>query len=190
MEAVLNTQGDTVSSTSMEELVAMAQKLVEAGEAVEIAEEAVRLAKETRRKLQEEDIPTMMEELQLTSFKLSTGETIGWKPDVRLEMDNMKKDEAYDWLESHDFGGLIKTIVAVQFGKGELEKAKALLAQLVELGFAEPMLKRDVHYQTMCAFLREQIEKGTDIPLEAIFGAVAIKKATVKFPPRARKIGG
>ena len=147
-------------------------------------------AKETRRKLQEEDVPSMMEELQLTSFKLQTGETVGWKPDVRLEMDNMKKDEAYNWLEEHDFGGLIKTVVGVQFGKGELEKAKGLLAQLIELGYSEPSLKRDVHYQTMCAFLREQIEKGTDMPLESIFGAVAIKKATVKFPPRPKRIGG
>jgi hypothetical protein len=169
----------------LSELARLGQALIDAEEAVEKAEQALKDRKAELRKLVESEIPDYMQECGVSKVTLDGGATIGYKDDVRLEWDEAKKANAFEWLESNDFGGLIKTGVTASFGKGELEKAKELLSKLSESGL-EVALKRDVHYQTMCAFLREQIAAGTAIPLEE-WGAVAIKKADVKMP-RARRI--
>lgn len=175
---------ETLSPDSLKELTRLANELVAAERAVEEAERALKDAKERERRLREEAVPDFMQELGIAKLALETGETISYKDDVRLEWDATKKDACFAWLEAHGHGGLIKTVVGVGFGKGELEKAKALLARLTEEGL-ETALKRDVHYQTMCAFLREQIAAGEPIPLEE-WGAVSIKKADVKAPRRTR----
>lgn len=173
-------QAPALPSDALKELKRLSDALVAAENAVEAAEQALKDAKAQERKLREEEVPDFMQELGIAKLQLETGEIIGYKPDVRLEWNDAQKGAAFGWLEENGFGGLIKTVVGAAFGKGELEKAKELLARLTEEGL-EAALKRDVHYHTMCAFLREQIEDGAAIPLEE-WGAVSINKATVSQP--------
>lgn len=175
---------EELSSDALKELTRLANALVEADQAVEDAEQALKDAKAKARNLREIEVPDYLQELGLQKVTLDSGESVGYKPDVRLEWDDAKKALAFAWLEKNEFGGLIKTEVASSFGKGEIDKAKALLEALTEQGY-EASLSRDVHYQTMCAFLREQIEAGNPIPLDE-WGAVAINKATVS-KPKAKK---
>lgn len=179
---------EALSSDALKEVTRLAKELLKADDAVEKAEKEFKAAKETARILREEDIPNYLQELGLTAIKLETGETVSYKDDVRLEWDDEKKGKAFVWLEENNYGGLIKTTVTTSFGKGELEKARALLERLAEEFKDAVALKRDVNWQTMCAFLREQIEAAAVIPMDE-WGAVAIKKATVKFPPKKRSIG-
>lgn len=176
----------TINPDSLAELARLGQALIDAEGAVEAAERALKEAKEKERKLRENEIPDYMQEVGLTKVVLDGGAVISFKDDVRLEWDAAKKEAAFAWLEANDFGGLIKTTVTTEFGKGELEKAKELLTRLAQEFGYEAALKRDVHFQTMCAFLREQIEAGTAIPLEE-WGAVSIKKAKVTLP-RAKNV--
>lgn len=176
-----------IPQDSLQQLAKLANELVGAEAAVEAAEQALKDAKERARQLREEELPDFMQELGISDLKLEGGEKISYKDDVRLEWDAPKKERAFAWLEEHDFGGLIKTEVGASFGKGEIEKAKALLQSLSEQGF-ETQMKRDVNWQTMCAFLREQIAAGNPIPLEE-WGAVAVKKATVKLPKGKAQVG-
>lgn len=166
-------------SEALKELIRLSEALVAAEEAVSAAEMALQEAKRIERNLREQEIPDYMQELGIASMKLESGAIISFKDDVRLEWDHAKKEKAFAWLEAHEFGGLIKTEVSVAFGKGELEQARQLLEKLAEETGKEAQLTRDVHYQTMCAFLREQISEGASIPLEE-WGAVSIKKATVR----------
>lgn len=178
-----------ISSDALKEVTRLGNALIEAENKVSEAEQALKDAKEQARILREEDIPEYLKELGLTAIKLDSGETVSYKPDVRLEWDDEQKGRALEWLEGEnngEFAGLIKTTVTTNFGKGELEKAKELLAKIEEIFGYAPVLKRDVNWQTMCAFLREQIESGKAIPLDQ-WGAVAINKATVKGPPKPRK---
>lgn len=178
----------TIPQDSLKELTKLANALIAAEAAVESAEQALKEAKERARQLREEELPDFMQELGVNELRLEGGEKIGYKDDVRLEWDAPKKERAFTWLEEHDFGGLIKTEVSVAFGKGQLEWAKKLMRDLAEAFHLEPEMKRDVNWQTMCAFLREQIAEGNPIPLEE-WGAVSIKKATVKLPKGKTQVG-
>lgn len=163
---------------SMNELGALAAALVEADREVEAAEDVLKRKKEYARTLREETLPSAMQELGLADVKLDTGQRIVVKQEVYASVPADKKFEAYDWLEQHGFGGLIKTSVAVMFGKGEMEEAQSLMLTLQEDGLA-PDLERSVHAQTLKAFLKEQLSTGAEIPLD-LFGARPVWTASVK----------
>ncbi len=157
---------------TLDELTNVAQALLEADAAVEAAEEVLKEKKAYARLLREETIPCAMQEVEMQSFKLNTGQTLRTTMDVYSQTSKESLAEVYDWLEEHNFGGLIKTEVVIEYGKGELEQAVELMQKLSDEGLA-PALERGVHAQTMKAFLREQISKGADIPLD-LFGATPI----------------
>lgn len=163
---------------SMDELSSLAHALTEADRAVEAAEEELKRRKEFARVLREETLPCAMQELNLTNITLSTGEKIGMKQEVYVSIPVARKEEAFSWLESNGFGGLIKTVVSLQFGKGELQAAQDTCDQLNVLGF-DPEMKRDVNAQTLKAWAREQLTEGREFPMD-LFGARPVWTATVK----------
>ena len=84
-----------------------------------------------------------------------------------------QKENAFNWLEREGHGDLIKTVVKVELGRGEREKAKEVETLLQELGVD---YSRDlgVPWNTLTAWLKEQIEKHGNIPpLSLIGGTVA-----------------
>jgi hypothetical protein len=175
---------------SLNEMSQLARHLADAERATEEAEKALKEAKAKEATLREETIPNAMFELELKELKLSTGEKISIKQDVYASITAEKKQFCYDWLKENGFGGIIKFVVGVSFGKApddeegkkaHEEKIEALIAGLIEDGY-EPDISEDVHAQTMAAFLREQIAEGNpDFPLD-LFGARPVWKAKVTQP--------
>lgn len=163
---------------TLDELVLLVQALVNAELKVAEAEKVLSDAKNVEQRLREETIPNAMLELDLEKVKLSTGQTITIKQDVHARIPVDQREAAFTWLESNGFGGLIKTNVITEFGKGELDKAIALADSLKESG-VDAFVKRDIHYQTMAAFLREQIVAAADVPLD-MFGATPIWTTKIK----------
>lgn len=164
-------------ATTVDDISEMAKALVDAEELVNSAEYVLKQAKERFRYLQEETIPAAMQELGLESLTLTTGEKLKVKQEVYASLTAANKPAAFQWLEEHDFGGLIKVEVSVQYGKGELEDAVELKEKLSQQGINAEM-SQDVNAQTLKAFLREQIAKGAPIPLE-LFGARPVWQAKI-----------
>ena len=161
---------------TVNELTDAAQMLVKAQDAVAEADLALKAAKEKERVLKEETLPGMMQELGVTKMGLTDGNELAW-----------------GWLEANNFGGLIKTEVQVAFGKGELEDARKLLDDLASIGITNGVISRDVHPQTLKAFLKEQLanpkteltdeerEKGMSLLNLEMFGARPVMTAKVKL---------
>jgi hypothetical protein len=168
-------------SDKLTELTALAQRLVEADAAVVEAERELKDAKERARLIREEDIPGLMTELGVDKVRLENGAELTVKEDVHFMMTNEQKPVAYQWLEQAGHGGLIKTEVKVAFGKGELKAAQSLITELATQFNLEADLKRDVHWQTLAAFLREQVREARPFPME-LFGANPVRVAQVKLP--------
>lgn len=146
-------------------------------------ENALSMLKENLRRVMEQDLPEAMDEVRMTEFKLDDGTTIKIKPFYAASIPEERKDEAFDWLKMNDFDGMIKADVKVSFGKGEFEIAQAFV-QFVR-GFnmkaIEPEYKENVHWQTLRAFVKEQIEGGKPLPLD-MFGVFVGRKAELKLP--------
>ena len=83
--------------------------------------------KEMKRKVElvsSEVIPTMMQEMNISTLKLSDGTSVEVKPVYGASIPADKKEEAYKWLRENGLGDLIKNEVTVAFGRSEDNKAQ------------------------------------------------------------------
>ena len=122
--------------------------------------------KEMKRKVElvsSEVIPTMMQEMNISTLKLADGTSVEVKPVYGASIPADKKEEAYKWLRENGLGDLIKNEVTVAFGRSEDNKAQqyAILAQ--GQGY-EPIQKLKVEPMTLKALVRERVEAGLDMP--------------------------
>ena len=126
-------------------------------------EKDLKSVKEQADKISSEVIPNLLAEQGLSSLKLADGSSV----DVRKAYNcTIKKDQmelAYNWLRENGLGDIIKNEVAVQFGKGEDNKAEQLLTLAEQEGY-EPTQKQKVEPMTLKALFRERIEAGLDMP--------------------------
>lgn len=193
---------------TLDEMTAAARLLLEAEEATAKADEELKAKKETERKLREETIPSMFAELGVEKLTLSDGSTFSCTQEVYAAIPAPRREEAYSWLEENGFGGLIKTNVEIPFGKGELELARELLDKLAtELGVTNGTILREVHPQTLKAFLKERLAAEAESAIEEegefsedqdlvapavakldleLFGARPVMTAKVKAPAKKK----
>jgi hypothetical protein len=122
--------------------------------------------KEVKRKhelVSSEVIPTMMQEMNISTLKLADGTSVEVKPVYGASIPTDKREEAYTWLRENGLGDLIKNEITVAFGRSEDNKAQqyAVLAQ--GQGY-EPIQKLKVEPMTLKALVRERVEAGLDMP--------------------------
>ena len=110
-----------------------------------------------------EVIPTMMQEMNISTLKLADGSSVEVKPVYGASISASKKEEAYTWLRDNGLGDLIKNEVTVSFGRNEDNKASdyAILAQ--GQGY-QPVQKLKVEPMTLKALVRERLESGQEMP--------------------------
>ena len=164
-------------SMTLDEMAVLARQLIEADANVKAMEEELKEAKEAARKLREEDIPCAMQEIGLSSFTMDTGEKVRIAQEVYASIPADRKPEAFKWLLDNNFGDLIKTEVAVAFGRGEVDDAHNLVRALKDEGL-DASCSESVHPQTLKAFLKEQVASGAAVPLE-LFGARPVWTAKI-----------
>ena len=110
-----------------------------------------------------EVIPTMMQEMNISTLKLADGSSVEVKPVYGASIPKAKQEEAFTWLRDHNLGDIIKNEITVSFGRDEDNKAQqyAVLAQ--GQGY-EPVQKLKVEPMTLKALVRERLESGQEMP--------------------------
>lgn len=163
----------------------MANLLIRQSDRVAVLEQDLSDAKAAMVKTQREDLPEVMREFGLLDFTLSTGMKIEIKEDISCGITEDRKVEALRWLNEHGFGGLIKTVVSVEFGQGEIESAEELAIKLQGDGL--PATANEiVHASTLKSFIKEQLENGQSIPFN-LFGVHPFSFAKIVTKKGARK---
>ena len=122
--------------------------------------------KELKRKvdlLSGEVIPTMMQEMNISTLKLADGSSVEVKPVYGASIPVAKKEGAYNWLRENGLGDIIKNEVTVAFGRNEDNKAIAYATLAQGQGY-QPVQKLKVEPMTLKALVRERIENGLDMP--------------------------
>ena len=127
------------------------------------AEEELNKLKEDADVLSGEVIPTMMQEMNISTLKLADGSAVEVKPIYGASISAERKEEAFNWLRENGLGDLIKNEVTVSFGRNEDNKAIAYANLAVERGY-QPSQKLKVEPMTLKALVRERIEAGKDMP--------------------------
>jgi len=133
----------------------------------EIVEEEKKI-KELKRKselLSGEVIPTMMQEMNISTLKLADGSAVEVKPIYGASIPKDKQEGAFKWLRDNGLGDLIKNQIIVAFGRNEDNKAMAYATLAQGKGY-EPIQKLKVEPMTLKALVRERLESGKEMPTE------------------------
>lgn len=152
----------------LDRVTVLAKLLVEQESLVAVLEEDLKNAKAAALKTKREDLPELMREFGLLELRLDTGQRIEVKEDIECKIPENRRTEAMAWLNGHGFGGLIKTVVTVEFGRGEIETAEQLAGKLIDDGLPAVALET-VHPATLKAFVNEQLAAGQSVPFD-LFG--------------------
>jgi hypothetical protein len=152
----------------MEDIATACNKLLDIQKEVSALEDQLKKKKEQELKLSEQDIPNLMQKAGAASIKLTDGTAVEIKPYYGARIPASRTEEAFDWLRENNFADLIKNNVTLTFGRNEDNMAKSLVDDLRNKGHNVKQAEK-VEPMTLKAFVREQIEKGKDVPAD-LFG--------------------
>ena len=157
-------------------------------------EKAIKAEKQNFRKLSEEELPDLMQQLNIRSFTLSNGShvevtdvisgsipsqgAIDKAKDDDKGMLEMRQQECFDWLRGNGGGDIIKNNVEVQFSKEEDQECNAFVSKLRtdEMAFKR---STGVHQKQLNKFLGETVSQGKEVPHE-LFKIYSGRKATIR----------
>jgi hypothetical protein len=167
-----------IKTEDLSSISALGRQLNQLEEKIIIEEEHLKLLKQAYRKISEDLLPNKLRELGVSEFKLLDGTSMSIQQyySARITPDN--RDVCFRWLENNGLGDVIKNTVSANFGRGEDDAAKELMTQLEDEGHSL-VQKKWVEPMTLKAVVREQVEKGNDLPLEA-FNVYIGQKIKVK----------
>lgn len=116
--------------------------------------------KSNLRKVSEDHIPSLMDEIGISKITLSNGLKLSTK---FFASGKVLDDQVYDWFEKEGFADIVKCVLTVNTRRIEKQDLAPVKAVLREMGleFGE---KDSIHYQTMSSWLRERIEAGMSLP--------------------------
>jgi len=163
--------------SDLQRVVKLAELLQEQQTELKRLEQEAKAVKKIVTSLEREDLPALMNELGLTKFTLTDGSEVKIKEEVDASITKSNPGPALKWLLDNKFGGLIKTEVAMAFGRGDRVVADKVTEELKELGYS-PELKEAVHPGTLKAFVKEQMTAGNKIPMD-LFNVFPYSKATI-----------
>lgn len=154
-----------LSDDRLKDVSYWADKQVVMDEQITELEETLSKMKKEFREISEQRLPEAMRECNLSEIKLSNGTKVSIQEFYTARISKHQQEAAFDWLKRNGHEDIIKNVVSVQFGRGEDKKADSLLDNLSSIGFT-PATKRWVEPMTLKAFVKEQVQKGTDLPFE------------------------
>lgn len=158
----------TLDTTAMEDIATACNKLLDVQKEISTLEDQLKKKKEQELKLSENEIPNLMQKAGAASIKLTDGTAVEIKPYYGARIPASRTEEAFDWLRENNFADLIKNNVTLTFGRNEDNMAKSLVDELRQKGHNVKQAEK-VEPMTLKAFVREQIEKGKDVPAD-LFG--------------------
>ena len=160
-------QPQASGSGELSQLSLLAEQQAAAAAKVADLEAQLNAAREELKDIAERQVPELMDQIGVAEFRTASGLKIKIDETIRASIPKAKAPLAFAWLKANGHGGLIKRVVAVQFGKGEDEKAEELHKQLESAYPVEDSAA--VHPSTLAAFVREKLRDGEELPLD-LFG--------------------
>ena len=168
-------------STLNKDGIALVSRLAEqqqlAQKQVDLLEENLKDAKKKLREVAEELLPEAMKENNMLDFTLLDGSKVEVSKFYGASISKGNQGEAFHWLIENGHGDLIKNQVSTNFVRGQEQDAENFADELNDRGMPVNT-KKWVEPMTLKAFARDQLEKGTKIPMD-VFGIYIGNKAKI-----------
>ena len=159
-----------VNTKTSQDLASLVSQLKEIEDAIEACENTLKDLKYQKTKIEEQHIPSLMEEMGQTKGTWN-GVEVKLVQKIDAKITEAKKEAAFAWLRENGHDGIIKNDVTISFSKGEDNRAGDAVGLLREKGF-EPVQKTTVHGNTLKSFIRNGLEKGISLDLDLLGGYV------------------
>lgn len=147
--------------------------------------------------LKTRDMPSLMAELDVDKIGLAeSGVDLVMEPyvhaNIRADWEEEKREAGFAELDRIDGGNIVKNVVSLQFSRNEAALTQAFMEVLEDAQFRDRVaelvraidpdtnhttlpdaeLARAVQWNTLTAFVREQIQRGTVLDLEKLGATV------------------
>ena len=156
-----------VKDNELSTIAILAEKQTYLEEKVKAKEKQLKTLKEELKEIAEVQLPDALKESGVSEFSLVNGTKVSVSAYYSARITAENKDKAFDWFRKNGHADLIKNTVSVSFGRAEDETANSLLMELGGQGF-HPEQKEWVEPMTLKGFVREQVEKGNDLPFDTL----------------------
>jgi predicted DNA-binding protein (UPF0251 family) len=179
VEQLINYEDDEFAMTreQLEPLAQMVARMQSQQRAVEDLEAQLKEAKRVLRRIEELDIPTLMDEVGLEQVTMADGMKLSVKETLYASIAAKNKSKAAQWLIEHNQASLVKEDVVVPFDRGQLELVAALESTLNAQGYTYKV-QESMNTASVKAAIKELLEQGIEVPLE-LFGAHFVRKAVL-----------
>jgi hypothetical protein len=177
-------QGDSKSDlhlpddSGLSSVAKIADQIVAKQTEVKSLEEDLKKAKAKLLKLTDEELPSAMQELNISEFKLGDGSQVTLKPTYGARISEENRDAAFEWLRQRNEADIIKNTVTVRFNREQDNEAQALVDDLI-LRQMTPEQKSEVHPGTLRSWAKGRIEDGKELDME-LFGVWVGQRAEIK----------
>jgi hypothetical protein len=151
-------------------------QLAELDDDVATLENTLKDLKAKRKELAEVKLPEIMNSIGMADFTMNDGKKVKLTTFYDAKIKN--KLQAFSYLESVGDESIIKDTVTLNFERGDHDRANSIVEELADQGIALKR-KEDVHPSTLKAYVKEKLEAGADIPMEA-FGIYIGNRVTIK----------
>lgn len=180
LEKAMMEDSQTMEATNeqIEQLSELVEAQLELEDRLKKAEQFAKEVKEKLVEIQSVAIPALMDEVGFKEIKLKNGRKVTIREDVRASMRADKIGECVAWLEQQGIGDIVKDEVKVNFGRGDIERSKMLLAYCNANGL-KANEKLSIHPQTLKATVKEQMARGIEFP-EEYFSIFPDRKTIIK----------
>lgn len=143
-------------------------------------ENALKNAKADLRNVAEHELPEAMQALGISEFKLTDGSKVKVAPFFGLSIPEGREEEAYQWLEEHEHGDIVKRSYTITVRLSRSDKLLPFMKMAEELNL-DTTDKKGIHHMTGGAWVREQVKEGADIPRD-LLGVFTGFRAKVEVP--------
>ena len=167
---------DNVDKAGGSDLSNLIRRSIQIDKDIEEAEQHLKDLKFKKRKINEEDIPNLMDEMGMDSVEVD-GYKVKVRPFVHARIADEKREEAFAFLRSIGEADIIKNEVTVAFSAGQDNQAGAVIDDLRQQGY-DPAQKTHVHPSTLKAWVRGRVESGKELDFDT-FGVYVGNEAKI-----------
>ena len=177
-------QGDSESDlnlpndSGLSSVAKIADQIVAKQTEVKTLEEDLKKAKAKLLKLTDEELPSAMQELNISEFKLGDGSQVTLKATYGARISEENREDAFEWLRKRNEADIIKNTVTVRFNREQDNEAKALVDDLI-LKKMTPEQKSEIHPGTLRSWAKQRIEDGKELDMN-LFGVWVGQRAEIK----------
>ena len=178
-ERILSERPQAAPDT-LKEISRLATSAVHLERMIAIGEEEMDKLRKQLNELRFNQLPSLMLEAGLASFRLTDNSTVTVDDYVQgsLPKEPVQRASAISVLEAAGGEALIKNQVIAHFDKKEHNKALSIARELQDRGL-DVRVQQDVHHSTLQAFVREKLKRGEELAWEKL-GIFVGRRATVK----------